>query len=437
MTERPVPGPTPRPGPRPGATPPVAPAPAADAGRWGRVADDGTVYVRTSSGEREVGQWPGGDPAEALALYARRFAGLAVEVDLLERRVRAGTVPPDEAAGAVKALRTQVREAQAVGDLDGLLARLEALRPVLEEQREQRRADKAARLEEARADKERLVSEAETLATGTDWRGGSDRVQGLMERWKALPRLDKDVDDALWRRFSSARSAYSKRRRTHYAEQAERREGAREVKRRLVVEAEELAPSKEWGPTSGHFRDLMRQWKAAGPAPRSDEEALWARFRAAQDTFFGARDAVQKQLDTEYAANAEVKRALLVEAEALLPVSDPGAARSALRGISERWERAGKVPRGEMREIEGRLQAVEDAVKSAEQDRWRRSNPEARARAQATVDQLERSLADLRARQEQAVAAGDDRAATDAAEAISAREAWLVEAQRALTDFSP
>lgn len=434
MTDRPVPGPVPRPGPRPA---PAVPEPEVDAARWGRVAEDGTVYVRTAEGERAVGQWPGGDPDEALALYGRRFTGLALEVDLLERRVRAATTAPDEARSAVRAVRDQVAEAPAVGDLDGLLARLDALGPVIDEQRERRRAQKAARLEAARTGKEALVGEAETLAGGTDWRAGADRMHALMERWKSLPRLDKTVDDALWRRFSTARTAYTKRRRAHYAEQAERREGSREVKQKLVAEAEELAPSRDWGPTSGRYRDLMRQWKAAGPAPRQDEEALWSRFRAAQDTFFSARDAVQAELDAEYAANAEVKRALLVEAEALLPVSDPSAARAALREVSERWERAGKVPRGQVREIEGRLQVVEDAVRAAEQDRWQRSNPEARARAQAAVGQLEKSLADLRARQARARAAGDERTVADADEAISAREAWLVEARRALADFSP
>ena len=72
----------------------------------------------------------------------------------------------------------------------------------------------------------------------------------------------------------------------------------------------------------------MREWKAAGPAPRDVDEALWKRFRGAQDTFFGARDAANAEQDQEFAANAEVKEALLVEAEALLPVTDLDAAKT-------------------------------------------------------------------------------------------------------------
>ena len=61
---------------------------------WGRVAEDGTVFVRTKDGERAVGQWPDANPEEALAFYTRRYDALAFEVDLLEKRVQAGTVQP-------------------------------------------------------------------------------------------------------------------------------------------------------------------------------------------------------------------------------------------------------------------------------------------------------------------------------------------------------
>ena len=39
---------------------------------WGRVADDGTVYVRADGGERVVGSWQAGSPDEALAFFRRK-----------------------------------------------------------------------------------------------------------------------------------------------------------------------------------------------------------------------------------------------------------------------------------------------------------------------------------------------------------------------------
>ncbi|MGN6130552.1 MAG: DUF349 domain-containing protein, partial [Nocardioidaceae bacterium] len=68
---------------------------------WGRVTDDGTVFVRTADGERQVGQMPDATPAEALAYFKKKYDDVAFEVDLLEQRVKAGTPAPDEAAASV------------------------------------------------------------------------------------------------------------------------------------------------------------------------------------------------------------------------------------------------------------------------------------------------------------------------------------------------
>ena len=395
------------------------------------------MYVRSRDGvEREVGRWPDGDPVEALALYTRRFEGLAVEVALLERRVRREALSPSDARAAVDTVRALVVDAQAVGDLESLIERLDLLQPVLDEQRQQRRAAKVAVQEEARAAKERLVVEAEKLATSDDWRGGVDELGRMMDAWRQLPRIDRGTDDALWRRFSSARMAYSRRRKTHLAEVHQLRDRAREVKRRLADEADQLADSTEWGPTAARFRDLMRQWKEAGSAPHRDEERLWRRFRAAQDTFFGARDAQSAKADATCAVNAESKLALLVEAERLLPASDVRAARARFREIAARWDAAGKVPRERVRELDGRMRAVEQALQAAEQEHARRDNPEARARAEAAVAQLEASLTGLRQRAAAASAAGDDRSLAEANAAIEAREVWLDQARATLSDVS-
>jgi Domain of Unknown Function (DUF349) len=410
--------------------------PGQSADQWGRVAEDGSVFVRTADGERQVGQMPGATPEEALAFYTKRYDDLAFEVQLLEQRIAAGTLSPDEATSAVDQVHATLQDAQAVGDLAGLDARLDGLRSTIEKQREQRKAERAKRVAEAKLRKEKIAAEAESLAEGTDWRNGANRLRELLEEWKALPRIDKSTDDSLWRRFSTARTTYTRRRKTHFAELGEKREAARAVKEKLVVEAEALADSTEWGPTAGKYRELMRQWKAAGPAPKNVDDQLWKRFRAAQDQFFGARDAENAKLDAEYAANAEVKEKLLVEAEALLPVTDVRAAKDAFRDVAERWDAAGKVPRDRIKDLEGRMRKVEQAIRGVEDDEWKRSNPEARARAADTVAQLEASLEELEAKKAKAEAAGNAKKAAEHSAAIEARQAWLVEAKKALDDFT-
>lgn len=403
---------------------------------WGRVADDRTVYVRTSDGERAVGQYPEGTPEEALKFFTDRFDALAFEVELLEKRVRGGALSPDEATGSVKTVREQVVDARAVGDLDSLAARLDSLAPVIASQREARKAERAQKVAESKQRKEAIVEEAERLSQSNDWRNGANRLRELLDEWKALPRLDRSSDDALWRRFSSARTGYTRRRKAHFAEQHEKRDGARVIKERLAKEAEALADSTDWGPTAGRYRDLMREWKAAGPAPRDIDEALWKRFRGAQDTFFGARDAANAELDKEFEANAVVKEELLVQAEALLPVTDVEEAKRAFREIADKWDAAGKVPRAKIKPLEARIRKVEQAIRGVEDEKWQKTDPEKSARADDMIGKLQSAIDEINADLEKARAAGDEKKIKELEENLASRQAFLDMARKAAEDFS-
>lgn len=404
---------------------------------WGRVDPDGTVYVRTAEGERVIGSWQAGSPEEALAFFRRKYESLETEVALLEQRLAATDLSPAHAQASVDRLRQTVVDAHALGDLDGLCQRLDKLIGVVGQKREEVKAAREHARQSARDVKERIVTEAEQIAAeATHWKSSGERMRELLEEWKAAPHAERTTEAALWKRLSAARNAFTKRRKAYFAGLEEQREGIRAQKEKLVADAESLATSTAWGPTASTFRDLMRAWKAAGRAGRDAEEELWARFKGAQDTFFAARAEALSEKDAELREHATVKQELLAEAQALLPVTDVRSARTALRGIQERWEQAGGVPRDSRDQLEGGLRKVEEAVRKAEDNQWRRSNPEAIARAEGTVTQLRTAIAQLEEQLAKAQERGDDRAASNAEEALDARRAWLEEAERTLAEFS-
>jgi hypothetical protein len=404
---------------------------------FGRVDADGTVYVRTADGERVVGQIPDVEAAEALAFYTRRYEALEVEVGLLETRIKGGALSPEEARHSINSVRTTVSSANAVGDLASLVERLDALAPVLAEQAEVRKAERSKQLEVTRETKERMVAEAETLALGNDWRGGVNRFRALLDEWKALPRIDRATDDALWHRFSAARTTYTRRRKSQFAEQAAKRETAKAAKEEIIAEARELATSTEWGATAGAFRDLMTRWKAAGSAPRDVDDALWAEFRGIQDGFFGARASVLSEQDAEFKTNLDAKLALLDEAEAtLLPVTDLASARAGFSAFLEKYNAYGRVPREQMRTLDSRLKALQTAIQNAEQDEWRRTDPQARARAEETVGMLSAEIDKLTDKAAKAAARGDKAAAAKANDSIATYQTWLDQAKATLADFN-
>ncbi|MEU9302256.1 DUF349 domain-containing protein [Streptomyces sp. NPDC048269] len=402
---------------------------------WGRVDETGTVYVRTADGEKVVGSWQAGTPEEALAYFERKYEGLVVEIGLLEKRVRTTDLSAKDAQTAIDHLRTQVDEHHAVGDLDALRVRLDKLVATVESRREERKAQKAKQTDEARAAKDALVVEAEELAQSDQWRSAGERLRALVDIWKGLPRLDRKSDDELWHRFSHARSAFSKRRKAHFASLDAQREDARKVKEKLVAEAESLSKSTDWGPTAARYRELMADWKAAGRAQRESEDDLWNRFRGAQDVFFAARSEVFAERDAEQVENLKLKEELADEAEKLVPVTDLKAARAAFRSLNERWEAIGHVPRDARPKVEGRMHTVERAIQEAEEGEWRRTNPEARARAAGLTGQLQAAVDKLREQIDAARAAGNNAKADKLSRELEGRQALLDQALKGLEEF--
>ncbi|MFC8920016.1 DUF349 domain-containing protein [Streptomyces sp. NPDC047821] len=402
---------------------------------WGRVDETGTVYVRTADGEQVVGSWQAGTPEEALAYFERKYEGLVVEIGLLEKRVKTTDLSAKDAMAAIDHIRHQVDEHHAVGDLDALRKRLDQLVGTVEARREERKAQKAKQTDEARHAKEALVAEAEELAKSEQWRAAGERLRALVDTWKGLPRLDRKSDDELWHRFSHARSAFSKRRKAHFASLDAQREEARRTKERLVAEAESLSGSTDWGVTAARYRELMAEWKAAGRAQREHEDDLWNRFRGAQDVFFAARSEVFAERDAEQAENLKLKEELAGEAEKLLPVTDLKAARAAFRSINERWEAIGHVPRDARPKVEGRMHTVERAIQEAEEAEWRRTNPEARARAAGLTGQLQDAVDKLRKQIDAARAAGNDAKADKLTRELEGRQALLDQALKGLQEF--
>jgi Domain of Unknown Function (DUF349) len=404
---------------------------------WGRVDPDGTVYVRTADGERVIGSWQAGSPEEAIAFFARKYESLETEVVLLEQRIASTDMAPAQASASVQRLVKSISEANALGDLDGLRTRLERLTEDVGHRREEVKAAREQARVQAKEVKERIVAEAEQIAAeATHWKSSGERMRELLEEWKAAPHADRAAEAVLWKRLSAARNTFTKRRKAYFANLEAEREDVKVRKEKLCADAEALSSSTEWGPTTSAFRELMQQWKAAGRADRDAEAELWKRFRAAQDKFFNARAEVFSAKDAALREHAEAKQQLLDQAQALLPVTDYRSARSALRGIQEKWEQIGAVPRDSREQLEGGLRRVEEAVRKAEENQWRRSNPEALARAEGTVAQLRTTIAQLEAQLAKARDRGDARAERNAEEALTARRAWLTEAENTLAEFS-
>jgi hypothetical protein len=404
-----------------------------DPALFGRVADDGTVFVWTKNGEKPVGSYPGKSKEEALAYFVRKFEQLASEIALTAARIRSGAMVPSDADQTVAKLREQVATINAVGDLAALAIAVEQIPPMIDEQRAAYAAKKAQATKET---KEKLVAEAEEVAAKDNWKISGDRLKELLDQWKSLPRIEKAADEELWKRFSAARNGFDRRRRTHFAKLSSANDAVAATKESIVTEAEKLATSRDWVNTAKRYAALMQEWKNSGRGSKKSDDALWARFRSAQETFFAAKKADLEKRDSSNAANLAAKESLILELEALLPITNFVDAKKKFRDLLQKWERIGNVPRDKRDALDLRLGVVEQEIRSLEDEEKRKSDPTAKARANDVVRQLSEAIANYEAAAAKAEASGDSKKAQAAHESAQARRVWLEEAQRSLATFS-
>ena len=414
-----------------------------DPAKYGRVDDAGMVYVQTPDGERVVGSYPGKTREEALAYFVRKFEVVAAEVALLAARIVSGAMVPDNALQAVNKLRNQVEHLNGVGNIAALKSSLEQIPSLIDEHRSayeaKRQAEmeaKAAKRAAALEGKEKIVIEAESLKDSEQWKATGDRLKDLLEEWKKAPRLDKKSDTELWKRFSAARNHFDKKRRTHFASLSKKQSEVKSAKEKIVQEAEALANSTDWVATARRYKALMDQWKASGRGKKNEDAKLWERFKAAQDTFFAAKNSDLEKRSESFAENLVKKEALVSEIEALLPIANLDDAKRKFRDLKSKYAKAGMVDRNKKAQLDRKIENVELSLKEAEQEQWRRTDPGAKSRALEVVNQLIAAVADYEAKAARADAAGDSRKAAELREAASARSIWLAEAQRGLAEFS-
>ncbi len=417
--------------------PPVRPA-ISQAASWGRVSEDGTVFLKAPEGEVEVGQYAAGTPHEGLTFYARKYDDLVVEIDVIQTRIKDGKASADATTQVVKKVRDALAGRSFVGDITSLEARCSEVDLLIEEKRVTERARKAALKESARAARLTLVEEAEKMSDSGSWKSTTERYTAIVEEWKTLPRVDRISEQELWKRLSNARTAFDKRRRTHFHELDAVRKDALSAKRDLIISAQAATGAADPKVGIKKFKDLMEAWKKAPRGSRTDEDKLWKRFKAAQDEFYDKLKAGEAAEEEKLHPNVPLKEELAVKAEALLPVDMKNlkSQKTQLRDLQVAWEKVGELPKKDRARLDSRLKKVEEAFRAVEDTQWTRSNPQALARAEDTANAFAGGLSKYERQLEQAQAAGDTKTAAKLEESIKNLRTLLGAVENTAADLS-
>lgn len=401
-----------------------------------RVDEEGHVYVlpaETGGEERYVGQFSAGDAEAALQYFIRKFDDLYNRALLLRARVATQADSAGSLRSSHQSLTKELAAGTWVGDAEGLARILDEIAVSIDgvsaEEKKQHEEAVAAKI----AEREKIVRAAEELAAvdagSQHWKSAQEQMNALFEQWKSQqrtpPRLSKSQEDPLWKRFREARSTFERSRKAFFVRRDKEAAEIKKVKEELIAEAEKLQGSTEFGPTTKAYHRLMDRWKAAGRGARKTEDAQWARFRAAQDVFFKARDEANAKIDAEYAENLKKKEEILGKLRELMPFTKPQAVRDRYFKLLDEFESAGKVPRADIKRVERAINEVQDAFREAE-GATRSPRESARNDRQSDmISQLEETIAELERERVEAESAGDAKRLSEAEDALAARRSWL------------
>ena len=176
-------------------------------------------------------------------------------------------------------------------DKEPLWEQFKAASSILHEKRrekfEEQKAQNSVRLE-AKALK---VAEAEALKERAPkshqaWQNVTEKLNELRGELSKIGRTFGGPSDELWSRFKAVERWAYKERNVFYRERKKNLKSALDVKLAIVEKAEALAQRTDFGAAAKEMKQLQQEWKDSGFAPKKQTDELWARFRAAGNSFF-------------------------------------------------------------------------------------------------------------------------------------------------------
>ena len=156
-----------------------------------------------------------------------------------------------------------------------------------------------------KAAKERIVSQAESLAGSSDLRSASEQMRRLGEEWKQVGPCEKGDNDRLWARFNQSRSRLRDRKQQDFEKRQREWASNKAAKERLIYQMSLLVNSNDYRAAKDQARQLDTQWRAIGPCAKEDRDRLWQQYKSAKDQLFEAAKRAGEQRKAEARQRAQ------------------------------------------------------------------------------------------------------------------------------------
>ena len=243
-----------------------------------------------------------------------------------------------------------------------------------------------------KAAKERIVSQAESLAGSSDLRSASEQMRRLGEEWKQVGPCEKGDNDRLWGRFNQARTRLRDRKQQDFEKRQREWASNKAAKERIVSQAESLAGSSDLRSASEQMRRLGEEWKQVGPCEKGDNDRLWGRFNQARTRLRDRKQQDFEKRQREWASNKAAKERLIYQMSLLVNSNDYRAAKDQARQLDTQWRAIGPCAKEDRDRLWQQYKSAKDQLFEAAKRAGEQRKAEARQRAQERVWRLEEQL---------------------------------------------
>jgi hypothetical protein len=291
---------------------------------------------------------------------AGRLETLAAELE----RLLASEQPLEEVVSRWRGLRRDADVLREHASANPSAAeRLEAAIVQLEAKEQEQETVRARREQESLKRLNQLCRQVETLAVAPEFTlKAGDRalrdIKTALDERAPLP-TKKDRQD-IQARLEAARAAIGPRVQELRDADEWQRWANLQVQEELSRQMEALKDEANLEVAGRRMRELQGRWKQVALAPRAQGEAMWRRFKTAQDEVFNRTSAHFAAQNEERAQNLARKQALCEQAAALADSSDWVKTAAAIQALQAEWKTIGPVSRGHEKAVWERFRGACD-----------------------------------------------------------------------------
>ena len=198
--------------------------------------------------------------------------------------------------------------------------------------------------------KTKLCEAAERLNEEPDVISAFHQLQKLHQEYRETGPVSKELREEIWQRFKAASTVINKKHQQHFDDMRAREEENLARKTELCERVEAIAKEEnksaaDWERHTKEIIAIQAEWKTIGFAPQKMNVKIFERFRAACDEFFGRKGEFFKDMKARFAENADKKRSLVEQAQALADSTDWKVTTDKLIALQKEWKTIGTVPK--------------------------------------------------------------------------------------------